>query len=133
MVFFKILIGLPIITALLVFAFVNNNMVEISLWPTDIEITISQSVLTVILYAIGYIVGWFFCWLSYAPIRRALRNQKKQNRKMSKEQEKLNKEVEGLRGNIDILKSATSQTPKKGFWEKITGLFKSNHKEGSED
>ncbi|MBQ9235181.1 MAG: LapA family protein [Alphaproteobacteria bacterium] len=110
MIFFKVLIGLPIIVLLLVFAFVNNNMVELSLWPTDIEVTISQSVLVVLLYVVGYIMGWFFTWLSYAPIRKALRSQKKQNLKMTKEQAKLNKEVEDLRGNIDVLKSVV--TPK---------------------
>lgn len=133
MMFFKILIGLPIIVALLVFAFVNNNMVEISFWPTDIEATISLSVLIVLLYALGYIIGWFFSWLSYAPIRRALRAQKKQNRKMSKEQEKLSKEVEGLRGNIDELKAAAPKPEKPSFLAKLKGLFRSKAEDTPED
>lgn len=119
MLFFKILIGLPLTIILLVFAFVNNDMATFSLWPTDIEVTVSQSVIIILLYALGYLAGWFFTWLSYAPIRRALRNQKKQNRKMTKEQEKLTKEVEGLRDNIDELKSAAPAEPKTNWLQKI--------------
>lgn len=126
MLFFKIIIGLPLIVLLLVFAFVNNNMVELSLWPADLEITISQSVLIVFLYVLGYIAGWFFTWVSYAPIRRLLRAQRKENRKMSKEQEKLNKEVEDLRGNIDVMKAAMPSDPKPGFFARLKNIFKSD-------
>lgn len=126
MLFFKILIGLPLIVALLVFAFVNNNMVELSLWPTDLEVTISQSVLIVLLYALGYIAGWFFTWVSYAPVRRHLRAQRRENRKMSKEQEKLSKEVEDLRGNIDVLKANTPAEVKPSFFKRLKNMFKSD-------
>jgi len=133
MLFFKILLGIPILVVLLVFAFVNNDMVTFSLWPTDIEITISQSAMIIALYALGYIAGWFFTWLSYSPIRRALRIQKKQNRKMTKEQEKLTKEVEGLRGNIDELKSNTPSKPDIGFAQRLKNIFKSAKSESSEN
>lgn len=125
MFFFKIIIGLPLIVMLLVFAFVNNNMVELSLWPADLEITISQSVLIVFLYVLGYLAGWFFTWVSYSPIRRLLRAQRKENRKMSKEQEKLNKEVEDLKGNIDVLKASTPPEPKRSFASWFKNIFKS--------
>lgn len=133
MIIFKLLIGLPITVALLVFAFVNNNMVELSLWPTEIEITISQSVLIVLLYALGYLVGWFFTWLSYSSIRSALRNQKKQNRKIAKEQEKLTKEVEGLRGNIDVLKASIPPEEVFTWWQKFKKIFHSDSKLSKED
>ncbi len=123
MFFFKIIIGLPLIALLLLFAFVNNNMVELSLWPADIEITVSQSVLIVFLYALGYLAGWFFTWVSYSPLRRMLRAQRRENRKMNKEQEKLNKQVEDLRGNIDVLKSATPEKSKPSFKERLKKFF----------
>ncbi len=129
MFFFKILLGLPLIVILLVFAFVNNDMTVFSLWPTDIEITISQSVMIIALYSLGYIAGWFFTWLSYSPVRRALRNQKKQNRKITKEQEKLSKEVEGLRGNIDELKAAVPTEEKSGMFSRFRKIFKSKSNE----
>lgn len=122
--FFRILIGIPLIVALLVFAFTNNDMSTFSLWPTDIEVTVSQSVMIILLYALGYIAGWFFTWVSYSPIRRALRDQKKQNRKIAKEQEKLNKEVEGLRGNIDELKAAVPPEPALTLWQRFKKIFK---------
>lgn len=130
MFFFKLLLGLPLLVILLVFAFVNNDMTVFSLWPTNIEITVSQSVMIIALYSLGYIAGWFFTWLSYSPIRRALRNQKRQNRKITKEQEKLTKEVEGLRGNIDELKAAVpSVEEKNGIFNLFHKIFKPKDKE----
>ena len=126
MLFFKILIGLPLITVLLVFAFVNNETATFSRWPTDIEVTVSQSVIITLIYTLGYIAGWFSAWLSYSPIRRALRNQKKQNRKMSKEQEKLTKEVEGLRDNIDELKASAPSEAPLTFIQRLKSIFKSD-------
>lgn len=104
--FVKALLSLPLIFIILVFAFVNNDMATFSLWPTGIEITVSLSVAIVFLVIVGYMLGWFFTWLSYSQVRAALRNQKKQNKKLCKEQEKLAKEVEGLHGNIESLKAS---------------------------
>ncbi len=109
--FIKALIGLPLAMAVLVFAFVNNDMATFSLWPTGIEITVSLSVAIVFLIVFGYVVGWLFSWLSHAPVRSALRQQKKHNKKLSKEQERLTKEVEGLNGNIESLKAAVPPLP----------------------
>ena len=116
--FVKTIIGLPLAFALLVFAFVNNDMATFSLWPTAIEITVSLSVAIVFLVLVGYFIGWLFAWLSYAPIRKALKNQKKQNKKLTKEQEKLTKEVEGLQTNIDSLKAVNTPEEPKDTWQK---------------
>lgn len=130
--FIKVLVGLPIVLAVLVFAFVNNSMATFSLWPTGIEITVSLSVAIVFLVIIGYVIGWFFAWLSYAPVRCDLRNQKKQNKKLCKEQEKLAKEVEGLHGNLETLKAAVpavAEEKKPAFKDrikKVLGLTSKN-------
>ncbi len=121
--FIKALIGLPLAFIVLVFAFVNNDMATFSLWPTAIEITVSLSVAIIFLLVLGYIIGWFFTWLSYMPLRKALRHQKKQNKKLSKEQEKLAKEVEGLQGNIESLRSAVPSEPKVSFKERLRKAF----------
>lgn len=116
--FVKALLSLPLVFIILVFAFVNNDMATFSLWPTGVEITISLSVAIVFLVILGYIIGWFFTWLSYSQVRAALRNQKKQNKKLYKEQEKLTKEVEGLQGNIESLKASVSvQEEVKTSWK----------------
>ena len=121
--FIKALIGLPLAFIILVFAFVNNDMATFSLWPTGIEITISLSVAIVLFIVVGYIIGWMFTWLSYAPIRKALRSEKKQNKKLSKEQEKLVKEVEGLQGDIETLKTSTVVEEKTSWKEKFKKAF----------
>jgi len=128
MTFFRILLGLPIVVLLLVFAFVNNDMVELSLWPTSIELVVSLSVLIVLLFLSGYILGCFFTCMSYSSIRKSLRVHKKEKIKISKEQEKLIKEVEGLRGNIDVLKSSMPPEKPVSFATKIKNFFRSNRK-----
>lgn len=122
--FIKALIGLPLAFVILVFSFVNNDMATFSLWPTAIEITVSLSVAIIVLIVFGYIIGWIFAWLSYSEIRKALRVQKKQNKKLSKEQEKLSKEVEGLQGNIETLKANIPAESKISFKESLKNFFK---------
>lgn len=127
--FFKILIGLPLAFVILFFAIVNNDLTTFSLWPTDISVTVSLSVAVIFFVVTGYIIGWFFTWLSYAPVRSALRNHKKQNKKLSKEQEKLVKTVEGLNGDIKELKSSQPKQEKKSFREIFANFFKRKAKE----
>ena len=121
--FIKALIGLPFIFVVLTFAFVNNDMASFSLWPTGIEITVSLSVAIVFFVVLGYVCGWFFTWLSYAPIRHALRVQKKENKKLSKCQERLTKEVEGLHGNIETLRAAVPLPEKLTFKQRLKSWF----------
>ena len=49
----KMLIGLPVLMVVLVFAFVNNDLVVFSLWPFAFEITVSLSVAIVFLFTFG--------------------------------------------------------------------------------
>lgn len=130
--FIKALIGLPLAFVVLLFAFVNNDMATFSLWPTAIEITVSLSVVIIFLLVVGYIIGWFFTWLSYLPIRKALRQQRKQNKKLSKEQEKLAKEVEGLQSNIETLRAPTSAEAKVSFRDRLKNIFSSKKTADSE-
>ena len=130
--FIKTLIGIPLLIVILVFAFVNNDLATFSLWPFYVEITVSLSVAIVFLLLVGFILGNFFCWLSYAPIRKALRVQKKQNRKLSKEQQKLTKEMEDLHENLANLKELEAQMPKVSRWERFKNWFRSSDKKEEE-
>ena len=121
--FLKMLIGLPLLAVIVVFSFVNNDLVNFSLWPFYIEITVSLSVAIVFFILVGFIIGWFFTWLSYSPVRSALRLQKKQNKKLNKEQQKLTKEMEDLHLNLASLKELEAQKPKPSFSAKFRGLF----------
>ena len=126
--FIKALIGLPFVFVIMVFAFVNNDMVNFNLWPTGIELTVSLSVAIVFFVVVGYILGWLFTWFSYASVRRSLKIQKKENKKLSKEQEKLTKEVEGLHGNIENLRAFVPSVKKKSFFQRIKSLFSKKDK-----
>lgn len=78
--FIKLLIGLPLVIVILVFAFVNNDLATFNLWPFYVEITVSQSVAIVSFVVFGYILGKVSSWMSYAPVRAQLRKQKKENK-----------------------------------------------------
>lgn len=121
--FLKLLIGLPILVVILIFAFVNNDLATFSLWPFYIEITVSLSVAIVFLLTLGFVLGSFFSWLSYAPVRSALRKQKRKNKQLSKEHLKLSKEVEDLHTNIATLKDPDIVEPKKTLGQRIKGFF----------
>lgn len=124
--FIKMLIGLPVVAILLVFAFVNNDLATFSLWPFNIQVTVSLSVAVLFFVALGFVLGSFFSWLSYAPIRASLRRQKKQNKQLSKEQQKLVKEMEALQENLDSFKEAEAARPKPGLGERLRGVFSSS-------
>ena len=126
--FLKMLIGLPLLAVIVVFSFVNNDLVNFSLWPFYIEITVSLSVAIVFFILVGFIIGWFFTWLSYSPVRSALRLQKKQNKKLNKEQQKLTKEMEDLHVNLASLKELEAQKTKPSFSAKFRGLFSRSSK-----
>lgn len=127
--FMKMLIGLPLIIVILVFAFVNNDMATFELWPFGIEVTVSLSVAIVFFVFIGFVWGKTDSWMSYVPMRKALRHQKKQNKKLNKEQMKLSKEVEGLHENLSILKENEKKQPKPSFKERMAKFFKPRNKD----
>ena len=102
--FMKLLIGLPILIVILIFAFVNNDLATFDLWPFYFEITVSLSVAVVFFILLGFILGLVWMWMSYAPVRKALRQQVKQNKKLSKEQ------IESLKSNISSVELQNKQT-----------------------
>lgn len=127
--FIKMLIGIPFVIVLLIFAFVNNDLATFNLWPFYIEVTVSLSVAIIFFIVFGFIWGKADSWMSYAPMRKTLRNQKKQNKKLSKEQMKLSKEMEGLQDNLNNFKEREALLPKPTFKQKLAKFFKSKKKE----
>ena len=125
--FFKMLIELPIIIVVLIFAFVNNDFVTYSLWPFLVEITVSQSVVIVFLILFGFILGKLDSYISYSPLRKALRQQKKANKILNKEQQRLNEKVSDLEGNIVSLKEENKtikeNEPKLSMRERLRRFF----------
>lgn len=145
--FIKMLIGLPVIIIVLIFAFVNNDLVTFNLWPFYFEVTVSQSVAIVFFVLFGYIYGKFNSWLSYSPVRKALRQQKKENKKLSKEQVKLSEKVTDLEGSItnlkeeakdaklaakdaeDAAKAAEKEKKRAAFKERLKNIFRFGRKD----
>lgn len=118
----RMLISIPIIAAILVFAFVNNELVTFNLWPFEIEITSSLSVVIIGLILLGFVLGRISAWFAYLPLRATLVVHKMQNRKLSKEQQKASDEVAGLKDSIDSLKKKDIEKPKSGEEAEIAGL-----------
>lgn len=103
--FIKMLIGLPLLIVIMIFAFVNNDLATFNLWPFYLEITVSLSVAILFFLLCGFLLGVLFTWMSYAPLRKDLKKQKKQNKKLSKEQQKLAAAVSDLKGNLEQIKA----------------------------
>lgn len=129
--FIKLLIGLPLVVVILVFAFVNNDLATFNLWPFYVEITVSQSVAIVSFVVFGYILGKVSSWMSYASVRAQLRKQKKENKKLNKEQQKLTEKVSGLQENLETLKTQTAEIlpPKPTLKDMMKNIFKRKEKE----
>lgn len=119
--FIKTLIGLPILIVLLIFAFVNNDLATFSLWPFEIEITISWSVAILFFVIFGFLLGEFFAWMSYAPLRKDLRRQKKDNKKLTEK-------VSGLQDDLDQIK-AEKENPQPEIKSGLFGFFKKKEDE----
>ena len=126
----KMLIGLPLLIIILIFAFVNNDLATFNLWPFYFEVTVSLSVAVVFFILLGFILGMLWMWLSYAPVRKALRQQKKQNKKLSKEQQKLVEKVSGLQSDLDTMKAADARQPKPSFGQRLKKIFSRTSQEG---
>lgn len=128
----KTLIGLPALIVILLFAFVNNDLATFSLWPFAFEVTVSLSVAVVFFILLGFFLGHLFSWMSYAPVRKALRQHKKQCKKLNKEQQRLVREMEDLHEDLENIKAKEALLPKPSFKEKLKNWFKSEQNEPSE-
>ncbi len=115
--FIKLIINLPLLVAVLVFAFVNNDLATFNLWPFYIEVTVSLSVAIVFFITLGFIWGRLLSWLSNAPTRAALRKQTRKNQKLHKEHQMLSKEVEDLHSNIASLKEGADSKVESTNWK----------------
>lgn len=136
----RMLISLPIIAVILVFAFVNNELVTFNLWPFDIEVTSSFSVVVISLILIGYVLGRLSGWIAYLPLRKDLVMYKMQNKKLCKVHKKVCDDFANLKGDFDKKSKETltdvtiieefqpQKENKSGFKETLVKLFKSPEK-----
>lgn len=127
--FIRMIIGLPILAVILLFAFVNNELVTFVLWP-ELEVTASFSVVVISLILIGFVLGRISAWFSYIPLRSKMSMYKKQNKQLCKEHEKACNRIIDLQDNAEYLREDDGIVIKKRtLKEKLVKVFKSPEKE----
>ena len=112
MKFLYYLIEIPLTAAavwLIVNAKAEGDAFTFELWPLETEVQINTKLTLCALILFGFIWAKINSWFAYAPIRSALRSQKKANKVLNKEQEKLNETVNGLQKNIVGLQEKAKQ------------------------
>lgn len=128
MKFFKFLFWLPVLLVVIVFVSSNNEKMSFSVWPflpSETKIDISGALAIIGLILFGYIVAKVDSWFSYAPVRKALSAQKKQNKVLGKKQKELTETISGLQENISSLKSQNiaAAADKISVWSGLKSKF----------
>lgn len=121
--FIRRLIEIPLIIIVIIFAVVNNDFATFTLKPFNVDITISLSVLILVLFFSGYLLGRLDAFVNYAPLRSQLRRQKKANKALNKEHEKLHEKVSTLQENLEQIKNKEPETPAVPFKERLSDFF----------
>ena len=121
--FLRMIIAIPLIIIVVVFAVINNDFATFNLKPFDLDITVSLSVLILVLFFAGYLLGRFDAFVANAPLRANLREQKKANKALNKEHEKLNAKFSDLKEDWEELKNKETAAPKISFKEKVAKFF----------
>lgn len=106
MKFLHYLIALPLllIAAWAIYNAESNDGIAFTLWPYDKTTDSFNMQLILFLFLLyGYICGRVSSWFAHAPLRKALRQEKRANKNLTKEQSKLNQTVSGLQQNINNL------------------------------
>ncbi len=122
--FIRRLIGIPLIIIVIIFAVINNDFATFTLKPFNLDITVSLSVLILVLFFAGYLLGRLDSFAANAPLRAQLRHQKKTNKVLNKEHEKLHETVSSLQENLEHLKNKEAAAPKVPFKQKFSEFFK---------
>lgn len=121
--FIRRLIEIPMFIIVIIFAVVNNDFATFNLKPFDLEITVSLSVLILVLFFSGYLLGRLDSFVANAPLRAQLRQHKKANKALNKEHEKLHEKVSNLQENLETLKNKEPQVPAVPLKEKMRNFF----------
>ncbi len=121
--FVRKLIGIPLIIIVVIFAVINNDFATFTLKPFNLNITISLSVLILVLFFAGYLLGRLDSFVANAPIRAQLRYQKKANKVLNKEQEKLHEKVSSLQENLETIKQKENREPPVPLKQKMAEFF----------
>ncbi len=69
----RLLIGVPLLLLVVLFALSNTQPVRLGLWPTDFQVEIPLSVAVLAGMAVAFLIGGLIVWLGSWGQRRQLR------------------------------------------------------------
>jgi lipopolysaccharide assembly protein A len=69
----RLLIGLPLLLLLVVFALSNREPVRLGLWPTDYALVLPLSLAVIGAMAVAFLAGGLLVWISALAQRRRAR------------------------------------------------------------
>ena len=93
-----LLLTVPLLLLLLLFALSNREMVQVALWPTDWSVDVMLSVVVLGAAAVAFLMGALTVWLSELARRARLR--------------RAEQKVTLLEEQLRNLKSSTGQPPR---------------------
>jgi uncharacterized integral membrane protein len=85
----RVIIGLPLLIVLVVFALSNAEPVRLGIWPTDYTLQTPLSVAVLIGAAIAFLLGGFLVWLNELGQRRRARRAEENVRVLEERLEEL--------------------------------------------
>jgi uncharacterized integral membrane protein len=105
MIVIRIVIALPFLLLLVLFALSNPEPVRLVLWPTDLSLQAPLSLAMLVAMAASFVVGGLFVWFG-------LLGQARRARRAEKRAAKLAREVESMRPGLNAKRAgAVRATP----------------------
>jgi uncharacterized integral membrane protein len=69
----RVLIALPFLLVLILFALSNRQPVTLAFWPTDFALTMPLSLAILLAMALAFLLGALFVWIPGLAVRRRAR------------------------------------------------------------
>jgi uncharacterized integral membrane protein len=69
----RVIIGLPLLVILVVFALSNTDPVRLGIWPTDYSVQVPLSIAVLAAAAVAFLLGALIVWLGELGQRRRAR------------------------------------------------------------
>lgn len=94
----RILIALPFLVLLVLFAVSNPQQVQLGLWPTDLSLSVSLAMAVLAAMGTGLLLGGLLVWISGLGIRLRARRSEHAAGLLEAQVAELKAEVASLRG-----------------------------------
>lgn len=69
----RLIIGVPLLILVVLFALSNTQPARLGLWPTDLQLEVPLSVAVLVAMAIAFLVGGMIVWIGSLGHRRRMR------------------------------------------------------------